>query len=157
MARKTDKVVDTETEVTESVETTSDVAPLSRRDKMADEKPKFQSEIKLPNGAVVSCKKPTNGVRRALLEQPETNLRFIIEIIASACITKMVLPEGYSEEHPEGVELEFTDEDLKTAWNRLDKLDLLDTQAFIEVFQEHNIPSPEMIKQLLDATKAGKK
>ena len=157
MARKTDKTVEQETEAAELVETVSDAVSTSRRDKMADEKPKFQSEIKLPNGSVVSCKKPTNGVRRALLEQPETNLRFIIEIIASACITKMVLPEGYSEEHPEGVELEFTDEDLKTAWNRLDKLDLLDTQAFIEVFQEHNIPSPEMIKQLLDATKAGKK
>lgn len=157
MARKTEKMSDHETEVTESVSTTSDTTSTSRREKMADEKPKFQSEIKLPNGAVVHCKKPTNGVRRALLEQPETNLRFIIEIIASACITKMVLPEGYSEDHPEGVELEFTEEDLKTAWNRLDNLDLLDTQAFIEVFQEHNIPSPEMIKQLLEASKAGKK
>lgn len=157
MARKSEKVLETETEVNESVELTSEAEPTLRSEKMADEKPKFQSEIKLPNGAVVFCKKPTNGVRRALLEQPETNLRFIIEIIASACITKMVLPEGYSEDHPEGAELEFSDEDLKAAWARLDKLDLLDTQAFIEVFQEHNIPSPEMIKQLLDASKAGKK
>lgn len=157
MAKRSEKNVEHETEVAESVEPTSEVDTPSRREKMADEKPKFQSEITLPNGAVVHCKKPTNGVRRALLEQPETNLRFIIEIIASACITKMVLPEGYSEDHPEGVELVFSDDDLKTAWNRLDKLDLLDTQAFIEVFQEHNIPSPEMIKQLLDASKAGKK
>lgn len=123
---------------------------------MAEEKPKFQSEIELPNGAKISCKKPTNGVRRALLEQPETNLRFIIEIIAAACITKMVLPAGYSDNDEETV-LEFTEDGVKDVWNRLDNLDLLDTQAYIEVFQECNIPSPEMIKQLLDAAKAGKK
>lgn len=117
----------------------------------------FTKEFALPEGAKLTVKKPTNGIRRSLIELPETQLRFIIEIIAAACIVKMELPAGYSEEYPDGTTLEFGEDSVKDAWARLDKLGLLDTQAYIEVFQETNIPSPEMIKSLLDAAKAGKR
>lgn len=125
---------------------------------MAKEKPVMVkgTEYHLPDGAVLHCRKPTNAIRRLLLEQPETQLRFLMEIIAAACIVRMELPENYNDEASDTSSEEFGDNVKADAWKRLDKLSLVDHQAFIEVFQENNVPTREMIERVVAAVKSGK-
>lgn len=115
------------------------------------------TEYKLPDGAVVHTKKPTNGIRRLLVEQPETNLRFLMEIVAAACIVKMVLPGGYAEDVAEDRTVEFEGfEREKNVWARLDDLSLMDNQAFISAFEEHNLPTRAMVDSIVEAVKKSK-
>lgn len=109
----------------------------------------------LPDGAVLHVKRPTNAVRRVLVEQPETNLRFLMEMIAAACITKMEFPAGYSD-NAEATAKEFEGELKADVWKRLDELTLVDNQTFVEAFQEANLPTKDMLDKVVAAVKLGK-
>jgi hypothetical protein len=115
-------------------------------------------EFKLPDGAVAFLKRPTNAVRRVLLEQPETNLRVLIELMAAACIQKIEFPANYGDAD-EAVTQEFSEEDNKAdkLWERLDNLSLMDNQALVDAFQTLNLPSQKMIDDVISAVKSGKK
>ena len=116
------------------------------------------TEYRLPDGAVLHCRKPTNGMRRVLVEQPETNLRFLMEILAAGCLVKMELPVGYNDELTEVSVEDFEMQEIKAdVWKRLDKLSLLDQQAFMEAFQDNNMPTKAMIDSVITAVKSGKK
>ena len=112
----------------------------------------------LPDGAVIQLKRPTNSIRRVLLEQPETNLRMLVELMAAACIVKMVLPAGYAD-NEQDLEEVFGDELGKPdeIWTRLDRLSLVDNQSLVEAFQTLNLPSTKMIEDVVAAVKSGKK
>lgn len=112
----------------------------------------------LPDGACLQLKRPTNAVRRVLLEQPETNLRMLVELMAAACIVKMVLPAGYADNEAD-LEETFTEDTTKPdeIWARLDKLTLVDNQTLVEAFQTLNLPSTKMVDEIVAAIKSGKK
>lgn len=112
------------------------------------------TEYKLPDGAVLHVKRPTNAIRRVLVEQPETNLRFLMEMIAAACIVKMELPAGYVGEAAET--RDFEGEPKADVWKRMDDLSITDNQTFVEAFQEANLPTKEMLDRVLAAVKSGK-
>jgi hypothetical protein len=81
-----------------------------------------------------------------------------MEILAAACLVRMDLPAGYNETNDEAFVQDFELEEVKAdVWKRLDKLSLLDQQAFMEVFQENNIPTKAMVDQVIAAVKSGKK
>ena len=114
-------------------------------------------EYVLPTGAVVHARKPNNGDRRILMNAPEVNQRYLMEILAAVCATKIVFPEGH-EMFPEGytIELAAVKPDDTAAWERLDLLALEDSISFVEAFGANNWPSDTMIKQVMDAAKAKK-
>jgi len=72
-------------------------------------------------------------------------------------VVKMELPAGYNG-NAEAETVEFGDEDLKAnVWERLDKLALPDVGALVEVFQEANLATREMVDKIIEAQKSGKK
>lgn len=116
----------------------------------------------LPNDAVVETLRPTNKIRRLLANQPETHMRFFTEITAAASIAKITLPAGYNgETDAEGKPvaarvIEFDQKsDAGEEWARLDVLSIRDSQAFVASFSEMNIPTQEMIAQVVAGAKAG--
>lgn len=122
--------------------------------------PPGQTRYVLPDGGVVFAKKPTNAIRRLLIEQPDTNLRFLMEVVAAACMVRMELPENYNEgeEPPVARDFEFYNANSKdkNLWTRLDELSILDNQAYVEAFQEQNLPTRAMVDAILDGIKKAK-
>lgn len=101
----------------------------------------------LPGGPELTVTRPTNRVHRILVEQPEQQVRYMLQTVAAACITKLVLPAGYSEDHE--VVLEFDPKDISPkAYERFDDLALLDQQAFMAAFEELNSPTKVMVEAI---------
>lgn len=110
---------------------------------------KHVSVYSLPGGPELTVSRPTNRVHRILVEQPEQQVRFMLQTVAAACITKLVLPAGYSDEHEEGLTQEFDPKDITPkAYERFDDLALLDQQAFMAAFEELNSPTKVMVENI---------
>lgn len=118
--------------------------------------PKGFKEAKLPDGAVVLFKRPTNKVRRLLIEQPDTLAQYLEETIAAACIVKITLPDGYEGED-ENTTLEFDDKSTGTAFGRLDALTIMDSTVYTRTFLDLNYPTRAMIEALVSEIKKAKK
>jgi hypothetical protein len=114
------------------------------------------TSFKLPGGVVIEARKPTNRIRRLLVEQPEEQIRFMLETIAAACIKRMVVPAGYAEEFPEERVLEFAEDDMQTPWKRFDDLCLMDVQAYTSAFELLNMPTKAMVEAIVDEIKKRK-
>lgn len=117
---------------------------------------KFNTLYTLPGGVTVMVRKPTNKVRRLLVEAPEQRVQLMDETVAAACISKMTLPAGYSEAYPDGKTFEYASDDLAAPFSRYDELDLIDQTAFTIAFQHQNTPTKVMMEVLLEQLKAQK-
>lgn len=117
---------------------------------------KFKTLYTLPGGVTVIVRKPTNRVRRLLVEAPDQRIQFMDETVAAACIAKMTLPAGYSETYPDGKDFEYAPDDLAEPFKRYDELDLVDQVAFTIAFQHQNTPTKVMMETLLEQLKAQK-
>lgn len=109
----------------------------------------------LPTGATAVARKPNNGDRRALMDAPEFNQRYLMEVLSATCLHKIIYPKGH-EKWPEGMTLEFDVADKKDTWARLDDLDLEDSISYVEAFGANNWPAEAMIKQVVESSKAKK-
>lgn len=116
----------------------------------------FTTRFKLPGGVVIEARQPTNRIRRMLVEQPEEQIRFMLETIAAACIKKMTVPAGYAEEFPEEQVFEFAESDMQTPWKRFDDLSLMDVQAYTSAFELLNMPTKAMVEAIVDEIKKRK-
>lgn len=117
---------------------------------------KFKTRYDLPGGISVIVRKPTNRVRRLLVEAPDQRIQFMDETVAAACIAKMTIPADYVETAPEGKTVEFTADDLTAPFSRYDEWDLVDQVAFTIAFQHQNTPTKPMMETLLEQLKAQK-
>jgi hypothetical protein len=124
--------------------------------------PVAKTEYDLPNDSKIFTLRPTNKIRRLLANQPETHMRFFTEITAAASIAKIELPAGYNGEtdadgKPVAARVVEFDQksDAGEEWARLDVLSIRDSQAFVAAFSEMNVPTQEMIGQVVAAAKAG--
>jgi hypothetical protein len=128
---------------------------MANKDKVSELVVK-SAEYKLPTGVILHARKPNNGDRRTLLEAPDTNRQYLMEILASGCITKIEFPIDH-EKYPAGKVFEYDVDDRKDVWARMDVLDLEDSITYVEAFGTKNWPSEAMIKQVIDAaTKSNK-
>lgn len=121
----------------------------------------FLTTYELPGGPKLTVKKPKNQVRRLLVENPEQQVRFLLDTIAAVSLTELVIPAGYSdkEELKEGKTFTFDPEDKTldaTAYNRFDDLDLLDMQAFSAAFEVQNMPTKAMIEAITEQIRKAK-
>lgn len=116
----------------------------------------FTTRFALPGGVVIEARQPTNRIRRMLVEQPEEQIRFMLETIAAACIKKMTVPANYAEEFPEEQVFEFAESDMQTPWKRFDDLSLMDVQAYTSAFELLNMPTKAMVEAIVDEIKKRK-
>lgn len=116
----------------------------------------FLTSFKLPGGVTICARKPTNRVRRVLMEAPDERANNLFEAIAAACVASISFPEGYSEDFPQETSREYAADDLATPWKRFDDLLLMDTQAFVSSFELLNLPTKAMVESIVDEIKKRK-
>lgn len=115
----------------------------------------------LPDGVKITTVRPTNRVRRVLVEDPAQQVKFMLDTIAANCITEMTFPADYDGNDEDGKTLVFDPKDIRAShYSRLDDLSLVDTQAFSAAFEERNSPTKTMVEDIIKAineAKAAKK
>ncbi len=110
---------------------------------------------KLPGGVTISLRRATNAIRRKLVEMPDTNMRAILDTVAAGLIAKIEFPADYLAEGAPASIKEYAADDMKAVYQRLDDLDLEDTQAFSAAFDENNSPTRSIVEDIVKASKAG--
>lgn len=119
---------------------------------------KFLTRYELPGGPSITVRKPSNKVRRLLVDNPDQQVRYLLDTIAAVSMTELVIPADYALDDAlaAGKTFKFNPDDEKLdakAYERFDVLDLLDMEAFSAAYKAENMPTNAMVENTLSKIK----